>query len=89
MRKALSLTLAAIIIAIAVFSCGCTDPGETLYIDEFYADTPTETPEDSIGDDIEPIPGSPEKSPGDSGEEESEDIEKIPDDIEKTDENKE
>lgn len=69
MKKIFSLALVGAVMAMAVLSGGCTtlDPGETLFLDELYGGTPTQTPDSS-----------------DSG-----DIDKIPDDIERVEDNKE
>lgn len=68
MRKAVPLILVVLIMAIAVLSGGCSGPGpgETLFLDELYGDTPSETPGDSGGDDIETIPENPDELPDDA-----------------------
>lgn len=76
MKKIFPLILIVFIMIMAVLSGGCSGPGpgETLFLDEMYGDTPTETPGDSGGDDIEPLP---------------DDIEPLPDDVEKIEDSRE
>ncbi|MBN1431581.1 MAG: hypothetical protein JW931_02290 [Methanomicrobiaceae archaeon] len=59
-----------------VLSGGCSGPGpgETLFLDEIYGDTHTETPGDSGGGDLESLP---------------DDIDRIPDDVEKIEDSRE
>ena len=63
MKKVFFLALVAFVITATVLSGGCTalDPGETLFLDELYGSTPTQTPDNADSGDLDKIPDDVER----------------------------
>ena len=63
MKKVFFLVLVVFVVTATVLSSGCTalDPGETLFLDELYGSTPTQTPDNADSGDLDKIPDDVER----------------------------